>query len=90
MLFTNKVKSKLVGGVTYLDGTARVQTITKSYFWLYEALTILKNKNEIPVIINTSFNCAGEPIVETYQHAFRSFQKLNFDFLITENGVFSK
>jgi len=42
MLFTNKVKNKLVEGVTHLDKTARVQTITKSDFWLYEALTILK------------------------------------------------
>jgi carbamoyltransferase len=90
MLFTNKVKSKLIEGVTHVDGTARVQTITEDDVWLYHALTILKNKNEVPVIINTSFNCAGEPIVETYKDAFKSFSKMNFDFLISENGIFRK
>jgi len=90
MLFTNKVKNSVLQGVTHVDDTARVQSITEQDFWIYNCLSIMKIKKEVPVIINTSFNCAGEPIVETIQDAFRSFSKMNFDYLVTDNGIFRK
>jgi carbamoyltransferase len=90
MLFTNRVKNSSLKGVTHVDGSARAQAITSQDIWLYEALGKIKQQGQTPVIINTSFNCAGEPIVETIQDAFRSFAKMNFDYLITEYGIFVK
>jgi carbamoyltransferase len=88
MLFTFRVISNGIPGVTHADGTARVQCVTEDDPWLYPALGLLKQCNEIPVIINTSFNCAGEPLVETENEAFSSFKKMRLDFLLTERGVY--
>lgn len=90
MLFTNRAKNPALKAVTHIDGSARAQAITNQDPWLYEALGEIKARGHIPVIINTSFNCAGEPIVETIQNAFRSFSKMNFDYLITEYGIFRR
>jgi predicted NodU family carbamoyl transferase len=40
------------------------------------------------IIVNTSFNCAGEPLVETLTDAARSFRKMNFDYLVTEADIY--
>jgi carbamoyltransferase len=90
MLFTNRVKNLCLKGVIHVDGSARAQAISNQDEWLYDALDRIKSLGHIPVIINTSFNCAGEPIVESIQDAFRSFSAMNFDYLVTEYGIFGK
>ena len=89
MMFTVGVLSGGIPAVTHVDGTARVQCIDSSDSWLHPALGFLKAAGHHPVIINTSFNCAGEPIVETLDDAISSFLRMRFDFLVTELGVFS-
>jgi carbamoyltransferase len=89
MLFTFRVLHQHLPAVTHVDGTARVQSITAADNWLHPALGVLKDRDCHPVIINTSFNCAGEPLVETFEQAVRSFVKMGFDFLVTEKGVYS-
>lgn len=88
MMFTVPVLNGSIPAVTHVDGTARVQCVDASDRWLYPALGILKNSGHHPVIINTSFNLSGEPIVETLDHAIRSFRRLGFEFLVTESGIF--
>ena len=89
MLFTYRVRSAYIPAVTHVDGTARVQCIGSSDRWLHPALTRLDELGHHPVIINTSFNCAGEPLVETVEQATSSFLKMGLDYLLTEFGVFS-
>jgi len=90
MLFTFRVLTSSLPAVTHVDGTARVQCVTASDTWLHAALTLLKAANQIPVIVNTSFNCAGEPLVETFEQAVSSFNRMRFDYLVTDEGVFSR
>ena len=87
MLFTNKVKTNLTNAIKHVDNTARVQCLFDKNDWLYQSLQILKTKGFIPVIINTSFNCAGEPIVESFEQSYDSFKKMNFDYLIFDNYI---
>jgi carbamoyltransferase len=90
MLFTCDVLNPVIPAVTHVDGTARVQCIDASDTWLHPALGLLKAQGHHPVIVNTSFNCAGEPIVETLDHAIASFLRMGFDYLVTELGVFAQ
>ena len=87
MLFTNKVKTNLTNAVRHVDNSARVQCLYDRTEWLYRSLQLLKLKGIIPVIVNTSFNCSGEPIVESLEQSINSFQKMNFDFLIYNNNT---
>jgi carbamoyltransferase len=88
MLFTCKVIGDHIPAVTHVDGTARVQCVDGEDDWIHGALTLLAEQGHDPVIVNTSFNCSGEPLVETLDHAVRSFVAMKFDFLVTELGVF--
>ena len=91
MLFTNKVKSNKLKGITHIDNTARVQSLKNKHDWLYKTIQQLKKYNEPPVIINTSFNCSEEPIVENLNQSIRSFKKMDFDFLLyNERLLFKK
>jgi len=89
MLTTSKVISRAIPAVTHVDNTARVQVIDKEDELLYGVLARIKSRGFAPVIVNTSFNCASEPLVETVADAARSFKKMRFDYLVTEAGIFS-
>ena len=81
-------KKKIIPGVTHTDGTARLQTVSRSTnprFW--ELTRVFGDITGVPVIINTSFNLSGEPIVCTPEEALKSFQRSEMDYLILENCV---
>ncbi|MFW0777284.1 MAG: carbamoyltransferase C-terminal domain-containing protein [Rickettsiales bacterium] len=88
MLFTYPVTNDRIPAVTHVDGTARVQVIDESDTLLSGIMETLASRNEPPVIINTSFNVAGEPIVETPEHAMNSFHKLGFDYLLLQDTLY--
>lgn len=88
MLTTSKVKSDAIPAVTHVDNTARVQVIDEEDGLLHAVLCRMKDQGCAPVIVNTSFNCAGEPLVETLSDAVRSFRKMNFDYLVTEADIY--
>ena len=76
-----KEKRKEVPAVVHFDGSARLQTVTKSgNQWYYNFLKEWENKTNVPIILNTSFN-DREPIVETPEHAINCFLKTNIDYL---------
>jgi len=75
-------KSKLES-ITHVDGTARVQTVTKDQHpFFYELLSTLNYRTGIGVLLNTSFNVAGKPILSTYRDAVKVFKETEMDCLL--------
>jgi len=83
-------KEKL-SAITHIDGTARVQTVTREQNeWLYDLLTKFKEKTGIGVLLNTSFNIDGKPILNTYKDAFLVFNTSDMDGLILDGNYINK
>jgi carbamoyltransferase len=77
--------------ITHVDGTARLQTVRKDQHKLfYDILSCMKNRNKIPVILNTSFNIKGKPILTRIKDAFHVLNTTELDFLVVENFLFCK
>ena len=94
MSFCPKVKKKWqkkLPSITHVDGTARVQTVTKEQNeWLYNLLTLFKEKTGVGVLLNTSFNVNGKPILSTVSDAFEISEKTELDSLIIEKYYINK
>jgi len=86
-----KVKRSLIPAVTHVDYSARVQTVSeKTHSVYYKVIKAFFELTGCPVIINTSFNIRGEPIVCTPEDAYRCFMCTDMDYLIVENYLFDK
>jgi len=84
------IQSK-IKAVTHVDGTSRVQTVYKNLNPKFHNLIEDFYKiTGIPLLINTSFNVRGEPIVETPEHALKCFLGTELDYLVMENFVIKK
>ncbi|MBF0619982.1 MAG: carbamoyltransferase [Candidatus Omnitrophica bacterium] len=86
-----KIKRSTVPAITHVDYSARVQTVSpeRNGFY-YKTIEAFRQKTGCPVIINTSFNIRGEPIVCTLEDAYRCFMCTNMDYLVLENCVLDK
>ena len=85
-----EIRSK-VPAVTHVDYSARLQTVDSERNPVYYALIKkFHEKTGCPVIINTSFNVRGEPIVCTPHDAFRCFMRTEMDYLILGNFILDK
>ncbi len=86
MLLVAKAKEEnrdKIPAVLHYDYTARIQTVTqKTHGTFYDLIKEFENITNIPVILNTSFNDSGEPIVETPRDAIMMFYKSELDYLI--------
>ena len=86
-----KVIRSKVPAITHVDNSARLQTVAHEDNPLYhELITSFYDKTGCPVIINTSFNVRGEPIVCTPQEAFTCFMRTNMDYLVLGSFVLDK
>jgi len=86
-----KVRRSEIPAVTHVDGSARVQTVTRETNPLYwEIIEALRKRTGCPVIVNTSFNVRGEPIVCTPEDSYRCFMRTEMDYLVLETLVLSK
>ena len=84
-------KRDAIPSVTHVDGTARPQTVTKEHNGIYYDLVVEFEKiTGVPVLINTSFNVRGEPIVCTPENAYRCFAKTGIDVLVMDRFVVRK
>jgi carbamoyltransferase len=85
------VKRSSIPAITHVDYSARIQTVHKETNPKYHALiTKFKEKTRCSVVVNTSFNVRGEPIVCTPEDAFRCFMGTELDMLVVGNCVLRK
>ncbi len=86
-----KVIRSEIPAITHVDCSARVQTVNEQTHPIYyRIIKAFGEKTGCPVIINTSFNIRGEPIVCTPQDAYRCFMCTDMDYLVLENCVLEK
>ncbi len=93
MLLVAQVREdkRVIPSVTHVDGSARIQTVSRKENPLYyDLINEFYKLTGCPVIINTSFNVRGEPIVCTPQDAFACFMRTNMDYLIMANFLLDK
>lgn len=94
MNFCPKVRPEYIDkipAVVHVDGTARVQTVTREQNpFIYDLLTSFKEKTGIGVLVNTSFNVDGKPILSTYKDAFKVFDETQLDRLYLDGYYFVK
>lgn len=91
MMFTFKSKTEMLPSVTHIDGTSRIQTVTlKSNPRYYRLLKTFKERTGCPVLLNTSFNIMGEPIVCSPEDAVTTFNKSGLDYLVIGNYIVKK
>jgi len=85
------IKRSTVPAVTHVDYSARIQTVTKNKNQRYfDLLSKFKEKTGCPILINTSFNVRGEPIVNSPTDAFNCFMGTELDYLIIGNCILNK
>lgn len=92
MLYTVKcLRPKEIPSVTHVDGTSRVQKLDyKDNNWLYEVIDEFGRITGTPVLILTSFNLKGEPIVQDTNDALSTFMRSGIDYLVTEENIYQK
>ena len=94
MLYSLVVKPyqrKNIGAITHQDGTCRIQTVNSKLH--PEVTTLLQKYNEktgCPILLNTSFNDNGQPIIETPKDAVDTFNNIDLDYLIINNFLITK
>ncbi len=85
------IKRSEVPAVTHVDYSARIQTVTeKSNKKYFDLISKFKEKTGCPMVVNTSFNVRGEPIVNTPTDAFNCFMGTELDFLFIGNCILDK
>ena len=94
MLYSLVVKPhqrKNIGAITHQDGTCRMQTVNSE---LHPEVTTLlqkyKEKTGCPILLNTSFNDNGQPIIETPKQAINTFNNIDLDYLVIGNYLVTK
>jgi carbamoyltransferase len=94
MSFAPNVKKEyqdVLTSITHIDGTARLQTVNSSQHKLfYDILGEMHSRGKPSVILNTSFNIRGKPILTSIEDAFYVLENTELDFLVIENLLFYK
>ena len=92
MLLVAKVKKpEKIPAVTHVDGTGRLQSVSKEVNPLYyDLINEFYKLTSVPVIINTSMNVMGEPIVNTPEQAYNMILKTDMDYLVMGNHLISR
>lgn len=89
---TKEDKKKEIPGVVHVDGTTRIQTVSEKDNKVYrEIIEEFYKLSGVPMIMNTSFNLAGEPLVETIEDAIKTLTEANFNYLyLADEGLLLK
>jgi len=85
------IKRSEIPAVTYVDYSARIQTVNReTNDKYYKLISKFKEKTGCPIVVNSSFNVRGEPIVNTPENAFNYFMETELDKLIIGNCYLEK
>ena len=85
------IKRSSIPAVTHVDYSARIQTVhQKTNPRYYKLIKKFKEITNCPILVNTSFNIRGEPIVCSIKDAFRCFMGTNLDILVIEDFILFK
>ena len=85
------VKRSEIPAVTHVDYSARIQTVTESTNKpYYDLISKFKEITGCPIVVNTSFNVRGEPIVNSPTDAFKCFMGTELDYLVIGNCILDK
>lgn len=92
MLYTAQVKQpEKIPAVTHVDGSARFQTVTEqSNFQYYNLIKEFEKLTKVPVLLNTSLNGNGEPILETEEQAEKFFKNSHLDLMVINGTVLNR
>ena len=94
MLTVNDVKNRAIKeapAIVHIDKTARVHAVSKfNNPTFYQLIKDFYKLTNVPILLNTSFNLKGEPIVSSVTDAFRTFELSNIDLLVIENYCFKR
>jgi carbamoyltransferase len=75
--------------ITHVDGTCRIQTVDESVPHFKQIIEKFKNITGTGMLLNTSFNLAGEPLVDSFEDAVKTFKSTEIDFLwFPEKGIY--
>ena len=86
-----RAKRSIIPAVTHVDYSARIQTVDqKRHPKLHRLMSRFREKTRCSVIINTSFNIRGEPIVCSPEHAYKCFMATDMDVLVMQNQLLFK
>jgi carbamoyltransferase len=88
MLFTHRATTDALPAVTHRDRSSRVQHVSPQTGLLYQLLIELERTGAPPVVLNTSFNGPGVPIVDTAEDAFAEASRLGLRYILTDWGLF--
>jgi len=85
------VPKSTVPAITHVDYSARIQTVRPDvHGFYYDVIDAFHRMTGCPVIVNTSFNVRGEPIVCTPEDAYRCFMRTEMDVLVLEHFMLEK
>ena len=90
MLFTANVKSRAIPAITHVDGSSRIQTVDATAGAFHRLLQRFEGLTGVPVVLNTSFNGPGEPIVESPEDAIRFLIQADLDSLYIDGRRVTK
>jgi len=84
-------KPEKIPAVTHVDGTSRLQTVSKDVNTLfYNLINEFYKSTGVPVLVNTSMNVRGEPIVNTLEQAYSMIIKTDMDYIVLGNYIVKK
>lgn len=86
----DKIKEQFPA-ISHIDGTARVQTVERTQNqWIYNLLMEINELNSYPILLNTSFNIKGKPLITKYSDAFKILKETSLSHILLENKLISK
>jgi carbamoyltransferase len=84
-------KREVIPAITHVDGTGRLQTVNaRTSPRYYQLIEQFGKATGVPVVLNTSFNLKGDPIVNTSEEAFSTFSRCGMDVLVLDHCLITK